>query len=109
VCAGLRVDSAAMLANMERTRGFLYAEALSVALAARLGKTDAHRLTQVLCEKAVASGEHLREVAAQDEQARAVLSGAALVALFEPANSLGAAPEMTEWAIAAWRALRDKS
>jgi 3-carboxy-cis,cis-muconate cycloisomerase len=108
VCAGLRVDTGAMLANIERTRGFLFAEALSVALAANLGKSEAHKLTQKLSEQAGATGEHLREVAGQDAQVRAVLSGPALIALFEPNNALGSAAEMANWAIAAWSALRDK-
>jgi 3-carboxy-cis,cis-muconate cycloisomerase len=108
VCAGLRVDTNAMRANIERTRGFLYAESLSVALAASLGKTEAHKLTQKLSEQAATSGEHLREVAGQDAQVRAALSGPVLVALFEPNNAMGSAAEMANWAVAAWSALRDK-
>jgi 3-carboxy-cis,cis-muconate cycloisomerase len=108
VCAGLRVDTNAMLANIERTRGFLYAESLSVALAVSLGKTEAHKLTQKLSEQAAHSGEHLREVAGQAAQVRAALSGPALAALFEPNNAMGSAAEMANWAVAAWSALRDK-
>jgi len=108
VCAHLRVDPAAMLANIERTRGFLFAETLSVALAAKLGKSEAHKVVQALCEKAASSGEHLRETAGQDAQVRAALPGAALNALFEANSALGSAAEMTDWPIAAWQALRDK-
>ncbi|HEY4375244.1 MAG TPA: 3-carboxy-cis,cis-muconate cycloisomerase [Burkholderiales bacterium] len=108
VCAGLRVDAKAMLANIERSRGLLFAEALSVALAAKLGKSEAHKVTQALCEKAALSGEHLRETAGQDAQVRAALPGTALNALFEANSALGSAVEMTDWAIAAWQALRDK-
>ena len=109
VCAGLKVDTAAMHANIERTRGFLFAEALSVALAVKLGKPEAHKLTQVLCEKAAHSGEHLREVAGQDAQVRAAMPGTALNALFDANNAIGSAAEMADWSIAAWRALRDKN
>lgn len=108
VCAGLRVDPRAMLANMERSRGFIFAEALSVALAAKLGKSEAHKLTQALCEQAAIKGEHLRETAGQDAQVRAALPGNALNALFEANSALGSAGEMTDWAVAAWQALRDK-
>jgi 3-carboxy-cis,cis-muconate cycloisomerase len=108
VCADLRVDAAAMLANIERTRGFLFAETLSVALAAKLGKSEAHKAVHALCEKAAARGEHLRETAGQDAQVRAALPGSALNALFEANSALGAAAEMTDWPIAAWQALRDK-
>jgi 3-carboxy-cis,cis-muconate cycloisomerase len=109
VCEGLQVDTVAMQHNIERTRGLLYAEALSVALAASLGKSEAHRVTEALCKQAAMSREHLREVAGESTEVRAALSGAALVAVFEAHNALGAAGEMTDWAVAAWHALRDKA
>ena len=109
VCEGLQVDSVAMLSNIERTRGLLFAEALSVALAASLGKSEAHRVTEALCRQAALSREHLREVAGESPEVRAALSGAALVAVFEAHNALGAAGEMTDWTVAAWHALRDKA
>ncbi len=109
VCAGLKVDAAAMLDNIERSRGFLFAESLSVALAATLGKSEAHRLTQGLCERAAQGGLHLRQAAMQDSGVRAALDEAAVAMAFDPAHALGAAGEMTDRAVAAWRASRGKS
>jgi 3-carboxy-cis,cis-muconate cycloisomerase len=109
VCADLHVDAAAMRANIERTGGLVFAEALSVALAATLGKSEAHRLTQVLCEQAAQRGVHLRTVAALDAGVRAALGDAALAAVFDPVNAMGAAGAMCDAAVAAWRAERDKT
>jgi 3-carboxy-cis,cis-muconate cycloisomerase len=109
VCEGLKVDAVAMLANIERSKGLLFAESLSVALAATLGKSGAHRITQALCEKSALAGMHLRQVAAQDPGVREALDEAALARAFDPAHAMGAAGEMTDRAVAAWRALRDKA
>jgi 3-carboxy-cis,cis-muconate cycloisomerase len=86
---GLVVDAAAMCANIERLKGLGFAERLSSALAASLGRGAAHERAEALSADAVRTGRHLRDVAAEDADVAAVLDPAALAALFEPADYLG--------------------
>ncbi len=54
---GLRVDPAAMRANLERLRGLVMAEPLALALAPRLGRGPAHELTERLVGEAARTGQ----------------------------------------------------
>jgi 3-carboxy-cis,cis-muconate cycloisomerase len=102
VLEGLEVNAAAMLANLERSRGLVYSENVAVRLGQALGKQAAHALTEKLCETAVREGKTLIEVVRADPQAGKVLAGGDLKNLFDPQRSLGAAPAMIERALAAW-------
>lgn len=53
---GLEVNKERILQNLERTKGLIYAENVSLALAERIGKADAHELVKQCCETAVQSG-----------------------------------------------------
>jgi len=86
---GLQVDSARMSANLELTRGLIYAEAASMALAADLGKQPAHSLVERLCRVAIADRKHLREVLAEDQEVTQILSKSAIERLFDPNQYLG--------------------
>jgi 3-carboxy-cis,cis-muconate cycloisomerase len=104
--AGLEVDAAAMARNIERMRGLVYSEALSVRLAAAIGKQEAHHLTERLCARAVETGRHLVDVARADAQAMEAMDQAELAALFQPQRCFGAAPAMIERARAQWARVR---
>ncbi|GAB2533794.1 3-carboxy-cis,cis-muconate cycloisomerase [Spirosoma aerophilum] len=87
----LEVDSQRMRQNLELTNGLIYAETVSLALAPKLGKANAHELVEKACAVAVSEHKHLKEV----------LSGQAvevpdLDALFQPENSLGQALEIID-------------
>jgi 3-carboxy-cis,cis-muconate cycloisomerase len=99
---GLQVDERAMLANLERTKGLVYSENVSMRLARSLGKQAAHTLTEKLCANAVREGRTLLEVMRADREAGAAVGGAELESLFDPQRSLGAAPAMIERALAEW-------
>jgi 3-carboxy-cis,cis-muconate cycloisomerase len=86
---GLVVDAAAMRFNIERLRGLGFAERLSTALAPRLGRGAAHERAEALSAASVQARRHLRDVAAEDADVRAVLDEAALAALFDPLDYLG--------------------
>ena len=60
--SGLQIDTARMHENLEITRGLIYAEAASAAVAARLGRLEARRLVEGACQRAVADRSHLREI-----------------------------------------------
>jgi len=102
VLEGLQVDAAAMRANLERTRGLVYSEALSVRLSRAVGKQAAHALTERLCAQAVREGKGLLEVASADPEV--ALDAAQLAALFEPESGYGAAFAMIDRALSDWRA-----
>ncbi|MGQ0568043.1 MAG: 3-carboxy-cis,cis-muconate cycloisomerase [Armatimonadota bacterium] len=70
---GLEVDADRMRANLDRTHGLIMAEALTMALAAHIGKDEAYQVVQRVCDRAMQVGAELREVAASDERIRAVL------------------------------------
>ncbi len=98
---GLVVDGAAMAANIERLKGLGFAERLSTALAAKLGRGAAHHRAEALSAEAVRSGRHLRDVAAEDADVASLLDPAALAALFDPAAYLGCTAEFIARALAA--------
>jgi len=105
---GLRVEPAAMLANLERTRGFVYAEGVTLALAARLGKPAAQALMETLCRDAIDRGLTLEQALAQARATDAALAAALptqqLAGLFDPQHYIGDAQAMIDRTIADWRA-----
>jgi 3-carboxy-cis,cis-muconate cycloisomerase len=102
VLEGLQVDERAMQDNLDRSRGLVYSENVSLALSRSLGKQAAHELTEKLCETAVREGKTLAEVLRADPQARKSLATDELAVLFDPQSCFGSAPEMLERALAEW-------
>lgn len=86
--AGVHVDTDRMQRNIDALQGLVYAEAVSIYLAAAIGKPQAHTLLEDLTKQAVAQGRPLGEVVTeavrQDEQLHSRLDLAALRALFDP-------------------------
>jgi 3-carboxy-cis,cis-muconate cycloisomerase len=87
--AGLEVDPARMRANLDASHGLIMAEAVMMALGAKLGRLEAHHVVEAACRRAVAEGRHLRAVLADDPAVAAQLDTAALDRLFDPLNYLG--------------------
>jgi 3-carboxy-cis,cis-muconate cycloisomerase len=81
---GLEVDVARMRANLDATHGLIMAEAVTFALAEKIGKSDAHRLMEAASKKAVADQKHLRDVLTSDSRVTAHLDAKQIAALFEP-------------------------
>jgi 3-carboxy-cis,cis-muconate cycloisomerase len=102
VLEGLEVNERAMLANLERSRGLVYSENVSVRLSRSLGKQAAHALTEKLCETTVREGKTLLEAARADPQVTKAISGTELEELFDPQRSLGSAAVMIERSLADW-------
>ena len=102
VLEGLSVDTHAMRKNLDRTRGLVFSENVSLHLSRTLGKQAAHELTEKLCETATREGRTLAEVVRADPQAGQSLGAQELDALFDPENCFGSAPAMIERALAEW-------
>jgi len=93
---GLEVDARRMRANLELTQGLIMAEALSMALAAKLGKEEAHRLVEELSRRAARKKRHLRDVAAALDRIVPGIRAAQLKRLFDPGNYTGQANTLVE-------------
>jgi 3-carboxy-cis,cis-muconate cycloisomerase len=81
---GLEVDAARMRANLDATHGLIMAEAVTFALAEKIGKSDAHHVIEAASKKAIADQKHLRDVLAGDSKVTAHLDAKQIAALFEP-------------------------
>nr|WP_260678989.1 3-carboxy-cis,cis-muconate cycloisomerase [Pseudomonas mendocina] len=100
VVPGLEVDAARMRANLELTQGLVLAEAVSIALAQKIGRDAAHHLIEQCCKQAVREGVHLRAVLGANAEVSAQLSGAELDRLLDAAHYLGQARRWVERAVA---------
>ncbi len=100
VVPGLEVDAARMRANLELTQGLVLAEAVSIALAQKIGRDAAHHLIEQCCKQAVREGAHLRAVLGANAEVGAQLSAAELDRLLDAAHYLGQARRWVERAVA---------
>jgi len=100
VVPGLEVDTARMRANLELTQGLVLAEAVSIALAQKIGRDAAHHLIEQCCKQAVREGVHLRAVLGANAEVSAQLSAAELDSLLDAAHYLGQARRWVERAVA---------
>jgi len=100
VIPGLEVDAERMLQNLDLTHGLVLAEAVSIALAQRMGRDAAHHLIEQCCRRAVEQGKHLREVLGAEPQVAAQLSARALDNLLNPAHYLGQSKRWVKRAVA---------
>ena len=97
---GLEVDAARMRSNLDLTQGLVLAEAVSIALAQRIGRDAAHHLLEQCCKQAVREGSQLRQVLGSHAEVGAQLSAAELDRLLDPALYLGQARRWVERALA---------
>jgi 3-carboxy-cis,cis-muconate cycloisomerase len=93
---GLEVDAARMLENLDATHGLIMAEAVTFALAEKIGKSDAHHLVEAASKKAIADKKHLRDVLTSDSKVTAHLDANKIAALFEPMAYQGASQALID-------------
>jgi 3-carboxy-cis,cis-muconate cycloisomerase len=89
--SGLTVDAKRMRANLDTTHGLIMAEAVTLALGAKMGRLEAHKLVEAACRRAVQSGRHLKQVLASESAITSELNPEQLDYLLDPANYLGQA------------------
>ena len=97
---GLQVDAGRMRHNLEATHGLIMAEAVSAALAPKLGRAVAHALIEGACRRAVDKKESLRDILMRDAEVGKLLSSADLKRLCDPTNYLGAAEQLVDGVLA---------
>jgi 3-carboxy-cis,cis-muconate cycloisomerase len=96
IAEGLEVDAKRMRANLDVTGGLIMAEAVAMALAEKIGKSDAHHLIEAASKKAVADKKHLRDVLMADSKITAQLGTDKIAALFEPMAYQGASQALID-------------
>ncbi|WP_454626662.1 3-carboxy-cis,cis-muconate cycloisomerase [Bradyrhizobium cenepequi] len=96
IAEGLEVDAARMRINLDATKGLIMAEAVSMALAEKRGKSEAHHLIEAASKKAVAERKHLRDVLKADPQVTAELAADRIERLFEPMAYQGASQALID-------------
>lgn len=101
IAEGLEVDTARMQRNLDTTHGLIMAEAVAMALATSVGKSEAHHIVEAASRTAVESKQHLRDVLANDPRVGKHLDSGALAKLFDPKNYQGAAQAMIDRLLAA--------
>ncbi len=96
IAEGLEVDTARMRVNLDATHGLIMAEAVTFALAEKLGKRDAHHLVEAAVKRAVAGKQHLKDVVARDPNITAHLAADEIAKLFEPMAYQGASQALID-------------
>jgi 3-carboxy-cis,cis-muconate cycloisomerase len=96
ITSGLEVHREKMLANIEATRGLAMSEAVSVALAAHVGRARAHELLEEASRRVLAEQIQLRDVLAAMPEVRQHLSETAVKQLLDPRNYLGSTRRFIE-------------
>jgi 3-carboxy-cis,cis-muconate cycloisomerase len=91
IAQGLEVDSERMRINLDETNGLIMAEAVSLALAAKVGKPEANKLVEEASRKALAAKRSLHDVLGEDDRVKLSLSVGELARLFDPATYQGSA------------------
>ncbi len=98
-----RFDTIRMRTNLDLTSGLVMAEAVSMALAAKLGNAAAHAAVGRAARQAIAEKLALRDCLAADPEIAPHFGGAELDSLFTAENHLGSAPDFARRAAAIWR------
>jgi 3-carboxy-cis,cis-muconate cycloisomerase len=91
VAEGLIVDAARMCANIEATHGVIFAERVSMTLAARIGRDAAHKLLEEANRQSTAQSRKLIDVLAEMPEVARHLTPTVLRELDHPEAYLGAA------------------
>ncbi len=90
---GLVVDPARMRANMEVTRGVIYAERVMMMLGASMGRDIARQLLERATEQSIAQSRRLVEILEQIPEVTSVIPVETLRRLDKPEEYLGSADE----------------
>jgi adenylosuccinate lyase len=103
VLARLVVKPDNMRRNLDRGGGLATSESLMMALAARLGQSQAHRLVGELAREAARRGLPLGDVAAQNPEVSRLLSKPELERRLDYRQSIGLAPFFVDRVLALYR------
>ena len=106
--SGLQVDTTRMRGNLEATRGLIYAEAVTMGLATRLGKQEVRRMVEEACQQAMHAHTHLRDVLLETPEILRHFQREEICDFFDPQKSSGMSREMIDDVLAAEKSLSAK-
>jgi 3-carboxy-cis,cis-muconate cycloisomerase len=91
IAEGLEIDVDRLRANLDASGGQIMAEAVSFALAEKIGRIEAHRLVQDLSHQAVKEKRPLKELLLNNLRVKGQMSSAEVEKLFIPLTYQGSA------------------
>ncbi|MBK5188144.1 MAG: hypothetical protein JJD97_07845, partial [Gemmatimonadaceae bacterium] len=97
---GLEVDVARMRSNADMTRGVSLAESVSMALAAHVGKSEAHRMIGAASKRAMAERRLLEDVLSEMPEVTRHLGTDEIARALTPERYLGSAERFVREALA---------
>jgi 3-carboxy-cis,cis-muconate cycloisomerase len=100
VLEGLEIHPDRMAENLMSTGGLLLAESISMLLAERMGRVEAHTLVESLCRRAVSEQRGLRDLLLEDEMVTKELSEQEIDHALDPAAYVGSAEAFVDRALA---------
>lgn len=103
---GLEVDKQKIAANLAITHGLVNAEAVSMALAEKIGREPAHQLVEQACHRALDQRKPLLDILTANAKVAANLSPDDLARLLDPKNYLGLAEKFSKNVLAARKTRR---
>jgi len=103
IAEGIEIDPARMRTNLQLTQGLVMAEAVSVALAGKIGKAQAHEIVEAALKRAAQEKRSLQDVLAEDERVTAQLGASEIAKLFEPMAYQGVAQTFIDRLVASMK------
>lgn len=103
VLADLEVKEDSMMRNLNLLRGYALAERVMFALSEKLGKQTAHEEVYHAAMEGIEGGTDFRAALLANPRISEAVTEAELDALLDPTTYVGAAPDLTDQAIAAVR------
>lgn len=92
----MQVFAQNMRQNLDITQGLMMAESVTLALAAFIGKEEAHQRVEKCCQQAIANRRSLLSALTEDPQITRYLDAAELAARVEPAEAIGSAEQFVQ-------------
>jgi 3-carboxy-cis,cis-muconate cycloisomerase len=106
VLEGLEVRPERMRENLETGGGLVLAEAVTTAMAERVGRSQAHLLVEAAARRAIETGRSFRDELGEDEEIREHLSSQEIERALDPDRYLGSAGAFVDRALESWREKR---
>jgi 3-carboxy-cis,cis-muconate cycloisomerase len=104
----LVVNDSNMRTNLNSSGGIVMAESISTALAEKIGRQDAFRLTQEIVQTAVSEGIGFRDAFESNPRASLLLTTSEINRAFNPAAYLGSTDVFIDRVLANFDALKDQ-
>ncbi len=100
IAEGLTVDAERMKANLDASGGLVFAEAVSFALAEKLGRAEAHELIAEITRDAAKQKRAFRDVLGEHDKIRTHINATELEKLFRPNHYQGSAQNFIDRLVA---------